>query len=156
MRGIAAGSGPLGTCAEGAACNGSRTSRPFLDEVARVKAELMFTDQDAEVPQLQVIAVDPDDKDAATKMQSLKLNVGTGENVVSTHALFALVDDEAAEAFKRWRYTLIIDEVTDWVRELPSPRRTLRRCWRPGGSPSRSTRSASYGTTPRSRASCST
>jgi hypothetical protein len=41
-----------------------------------------------------------------------------GQNIVSTHALFNLIDDAFVGAVEQHRYTLFIDEVADWVHDL--------------------------------------
>ena len=55
-----------------------------------------------------------------TKLQSLKEMIGVGVDVMSTHALFLRLDNEAINMFRRYEYELIIDEALDAVTALPT------------------------------------
>lgn len=50
-----------------------------------------------------------------TKLNGLKSLLREGRNIVTTHALFDYLDDEACELIKSTGYTLIMDEVHDVV-----------------------------------------
>ena len=53
----------------------------------------------------------PDHKNSQhTKLESIKQLFKTGENIMSTHALFMMFDDEAIEILKNRNYHLIIDD----------------------------------------------
>lgn len=45
------------------------------------------------------------------KLNSIKLLLDEGYNIVSTHALFGMLDDDAIESVVKHQYTLIMDEV---------------------------------------------
>lgn len=84
---------------------------PFLSEVEAVRLRLHS--------EAATLAVDPDTEEGQSKLSTMTLQAYEGENIVSTHALFSLVDDRAAAAFRQYQYTLVIDEVADWVQEIP-------------------------------------
>lgn len=50
-----------------------------------------------------------------SKLESLKKLVSKGKNVVSTHALFSIADEELIKLIKSQGYILILDEVMDVV-----------------------------------------
>jgi hypothetical protein len=76
---------------------------PFLKEVERVKSSVTnrtFTE--------------PDRKHGhGKKLESLKKLVGNGEDIVTTHALFGMADEELLDLLRWENYTLILDEVMD-------------------------------------------
>ena len=55
-----------------------------------------------------------------TKLHSLKEQISVGVDVMSTHALFLRLDDEATDMFGQYDYGLIIDEALDAVTALPT------------------------------------
>ena len=66
---------------------------------------------------LGVVALQPVD-DAGRKLDSFHTLLQGGHNVVSTHALFELVDERTKKALLDAGYVLVIDEVTDWLEEI--------------------------------------
>ena len=70
---------------------------PFLDEVDRI------------------ITSCKENKFSQPKLESLKKLVSKGKNVVSTHALFSIADEELIKLIKSQGYILILDEVMDVV-----------------------------------------
>lgn len=50
-----------------------------------------------------------------TKLNGLKMLLREGRNIVTTHALFDYLDDDACELIKKAGYTLVMDEVHDVV-----------------------------------------
>ena len=50
-----------------------------------------------------------------SKLDSIKEQIRSGRNIVSTHALFQKFDDEVIDLCKELNYTLIMDEVADVV-----------------------------------------
>lgn len=52
-----------------------------------------------------------------TKLASIKELIGSGENIVSTHALFQKFDEEVIYLCNLFNYTLIMDEVADVVED---------------------------------------
>lgn len=78
---------------------------PFLDEVDRI------TDSCKEKKFKQ-----PNNKNnKGSKLESLKKLVSKGHNVVSTHALFSMADEELVKLIKSQGYILVLDEVMDVV-----------------------------------------
>ena len=78
---------------------------PFLDEVDRI----ITSCKDSKFSQ-------PTNKAKnGSKLESLKKLVAKGKNVVSTHALFSIADEELVKQIKSQGYTLILDEVMDVV-----------------------------------------
>jgi hypothetical protein len=80
---------------------------PLLSEVERIKAAcpgLMFTD--------------PKPVDGR-KICHLNDLIREGRNIVTTHALFLSMSPETKAALRERRYTLVIDEETECVREYP-------------------------------------
>ena len=75
---------------------------PFLDEVKRIKLNC----EDFKEP--------TDTK--GSKMASLKTLLDNQHNIVSTHSLFSMADDEVLELLRLGKYTLVLDEVMDVVR----------------------------------------
>lgn len=78
---------------------------PYLTEVERIKTECKNKH-----------FVEP--KAIPTKLAGLKRLLTTGENIVSTHALFEHFDSEAIGYLQSYNYTLIMDEVADVVKPL--------------------------------------
>jgi hypothetical protein len=81
---------------------------PFLDEVARIKSSV--TTRDFKEPDAR--------HGSGTKLQSLKRLIGEGADIATTHALFAMADDELMQLLEWDNYTLIVDEVMDVVSQL--------------------------------------
>ena len=78
---------------------------PFLDEVDRI----ITTCKENKFLQ-------PTNKAKnGSKLESLKKLVSKGKNVVSTHALFSIADEELIKLIKSQGYILILDEVMDVV-----------------------------------------
>ena len=78
---------------------------PFLDEVDRI----ITTCKENKFSQ-------PTNKAKnGSKLESLKKLVSKGKNVVSTHALFSIADEELIKLIKSQGYILILDEVMDVV-----------------------------------------
>ncbi|OAB44648.1 DEAD/DEAH box helicase family protein [Paenibacillus antarcticus] len=88
---------------------------PFLDEVKRIKSEV--SNRNFREPNAK--------HGHGTKLASLKKLIATGEDIATTHALFALADDELMELLKWERYTLIVDEVMDVIEQVPLKRDDL-------------------------------
>jgi hypothetical protein len=82
---------------------------PFLNEVQRIKQEV--TNRDFKEPDVK--------HGAGTKLQSLKRLVANGEDIATTHSLFAMADDELIELLSWSNYTLIMDEVMEVISQLP-------------------------------------
>ena len=74
---------------------------PFLDEVDRIKKSCKGFKE-------------PSDK-KSSKMAHLKDLLDRQENIVSTHSLFSMADDEVLDLLRLGGYTLILDEVMDVV-----------------------------------------
>lgn len=74
---------------------------PFLDEVARIKSACSSRR-----------FVEPE---GGSKLINLKVLLGKGANIVTTHALFQLFDDEVIDLCQYQDYTLIMDEVTNVI-----------------------------------------
>lgn len=81
---------------------------PYLPEVDRITKA---------VPELCFKT--PSDSDSS-KLSALHKLLETGENVVSTHALFKRWNHSTLKALKSQRYELIIDETIDCIREYGS------------------------------------
>ncbi len=91
---------------------------PFLPEVARIKAALVGHAGDR-------IAYDPQRKDGS-KLNHLNEMILEGKNIVSTHSLFSHVNGDTCTALDSYQYTLMIDEVADWVEQYPMSSKDLR------------------------------
>lgn len=78
---------------------------PFLDEVDRI----ITTCKENKFLQPTNRAKN------GSKLESLKKLVSKGKNVVSTHALFSIADEELVKLIKSQGYILILDEVMDVV-----------------------------------------
>lgn len=81
---------------------------PFLDEVQRIKAGV--SNRDFREPEAR--------HGSGTKLESLKRLVADGADIVTTHALFVMADDELMDLLTWSDYTLILDEVMDVVSQL--------------------------------------
>lgn len=75
---------------------------PTLSEVERYARELE-----------RRVFIPPDD--TGTKLGSFKDAIGEGETVVTTHALFTLLDGECFELLRREGYCLLLDETVTMV-----------------------------------------
>ena len=81
---------------------------PFLDEVARIEESCKGKK-----------FYQPTHKAKnGSKLESLKKLVSQGKNIVSTHALFSLADEELTTLIKSQGYTLILDEVMNVVEQI--------------------------------------
>lgn len=76
---------------------------PYLSEVDRIKEKC--SDRNFKSP----VAID------GSKINGIKHLLNNKENIISTHALFHLFDDEVFELIRYNEYILILDEVTDVV-----------------------------------------
>lgn len=85
----------------------SRTKRflyvtPYLDEVERIKEAT------------QVDFIDPSVKNSrGSKLEDLKALIIEGRDIVTTHALFAMISQEMLDTIEQKGYTLIMDEVAN-------------------------------------------
>lgn len=52
------------------------------------------------------------------KLNNIKSLLAEGRNIVSTHALFSMLDDEALAEIQMHNYTLIVDEALDVTRKI--------------------------------------
>lgn len=52
------------------------------------------------------------------KLNNIKSLLAEGRNIVSTHALFSMLDDEALSEIQRHDYTLIVDEALNVIRHI--------------------------------------
>jgi hypothetical protein len=78
---------------------------PFLNEVKRVKESV--SNRKFHEPQSQY--------GEGSKYKHFKKLIASGVNIVTTHSLFGMADDELLELLQYDKYTLIIDEVMDVV-----------------------------------------
>lgn len=77
---------------------------PFISEVGRIQSccgKKNF--------------VEPSDKTYGSKLRSIKYLLNARNNIVSTHALFNMFDEDCVSACAENDYTLILDEVADVV-----------------------------------------
>jgi hypothetical protein len=81
---------------------------PFLDEVQRIKQEV--TCRDFKEPDVN--------HGLGTKLESLKRLIANGDDIVTTHSLFAMADVELMELLSWSNYTLIMDEVMEVISQL--------------------------------------
>jgi len=86
---------------------------PFLDEVSRIKDAV--SSRSFKEPEHR--------HGSGKKLLSLKRLISKGKDIATTHALFALADDELMELLKGKNYILILDEVMDVMSQLNSIRR---------------------------------
>lgn len=85
---------------------------PFLDEATRIKIAL---------PELHFI--EPTTRNSkGSKLESLKILLGAGENICTTHALLQRCDGEVLSLLQKMNYELILDEVNDVVDSLDMPK----------------------------------
>ena len=56
-------------------------------------------------------------KEGGSKLEDIKKLFGSGENIISTHALFQKFDNELADICRAGNYTLIMDEVANVIDE---------------------------------------
>lgn len=69
----------------------------------------------------------PDNKNhLGTKLESIKQLLRAGENIMSTHALFMMFDDEAIEILKGRDYHLIIDEAINAATVIKTAKTTAK------------------------------
>lgn len=81
---------------------------PFIDEVKRIKKEVTNRK-----------FLEPDEKKGqGSKLRHLKKLIQDGENIVTTHSLFGMIDDEIEMLFKSYDYILILDEVFKIIDEI--------------------------------------
>ena len=81
---------------------------PFIDEVKRIKKEVTNRK-----------FLEPDEKKGqGSKLRHLKKLIQDGENIVTTHSLFGMIDDEIEMLFKSYDYVLILDEVFKVIDEI--------------------------------------
>ena len=78
---------------------------PYLDEVERIIASC---------PDRRFVQP----KNYGSKLRDIKRLFNEGRNIVSTHALFNMFDEEVIDIVKLYGYTLIMDEVADVVKPL--------------------------------------
>ncbi|TGE32859.1 DEAD/DEAH box helicase family protein [Desulfosporosinus sp. Sb-LF] len=81
---------------------------PFLDEVKRIRESV--TNRKFKEPDVK--------HGDGTKLDSLKRLIANGEDIATTHALFAMADDELMDLLKWENYTLMIDEVMEVISVL--------------------------------------
>jgi hypothetical protein len=86
---------------------------PFLTEVSRVKEEV--TNRRLREPKNK--------HGFGKKLDSLKRLLKKGADIVTTHALFAIVDEEVSELLMKNKYTLFLDEVMQVVSQIDCIRR---------------------------------
>lgn len=86
---------------------------PYLDEVERVKKEC----KSKNFKEPTSVTKSKTEK-AKTKLASIKELIRANENIVSTHALFKLLDDEAVLLIRDGNYTLIMDEVANVIEQF--------------------------------------
>lgn len=80
---------------------------PYLDEVERIKASTNGS------------FFDPVTKNAeGSKLKNIKTLIRARENIVTTHALFGMLDEETLELIECQGYTLIMDEVANVLEQF--------------------------------------
>lgn len=79
---------------------------PFLNEVDRV------------IKSTKRKFIQPDNNKGETKLEVLKQLIISGENIVSTHALFKRLDNTLIDLISMKEYTLILDEVMDVINQV--------------------------------------
>lgn len=79
---------------------------PFLDEITRYRESCKTKNFKS-----------PRFENKKTKLDNLKLLIGNGDNIVSTHALFQKFDNELIDICRAQNYTLIMDEVANVIDE---------------------------------------
>lgn len=74
---------------------------PFLDEIKRVKKNVTAKR-----------LTEPDErKGKGSKFRHFKKLLENGENIITTHAIFGMIDEDVMILLKDYEYTLILDEV---------------------------------------------
>ena len=58
------------------------------------------------------------DKGEGSKLKDFNKLLSQGKNIVSTHSLFAMIDENTLKYLKEYNYTLILDEVFNVVEEI--------------------------------------
>jgi len=91
---------------------------PFLAETQRIKEKLGHYAGEQ-------VAFDPKPKEGR-KLLHLNEMIEEGRNIVATHSLFSYVNEETYAALDTHSYTLLIDEVADWVERYPISSNDLR------------------------------
>ena len=81
---------------------------PYLDEVQRVLDGCV--DRAFFEPKT--------DRGEGSKLKDFNKLLSQGKNIVSTHSLFAMIDDSTLKYLKKYNYTLILDEVFNVVEEI--------------------------------------
>ena len=81
---------------------------PYLDEVDRVLFGCSY--RSFETPDAQ--------NSKGTKLEDFNKLLSEGKNIVSTHALFSLVNDDTLKYLEENDYTLILDEVFDVIENI--------------------------------------
>ena len=79
---------------------------PYLEEIKRIQRSC---------PELYFEEPEPDADRWTRKIDALRDLLQAGDNIASTHALFALYTDEIREMIASQGYTLILDEVMNVV-----------------------------------------
>lgn len=86
---------------------------PFLDEVQRIKLCCPF-----------LAFEEPSER--YSKLNSLKELIDEDKNIVSTHALFSIIDVKVIELLAASHYTLILDEVMEVIEPLRTKKRDIQ------------------------------
>ena len=81
---------------------------PYLDEIQRVLDGCV--DRAFFEPRT--------DRGEGSKLKDFNKLLNQGKNIVSTHSLFAMIDDSTLKYLKKYNYTLILDEVFNVVEEI--------------------------------------
>lgn len=81
---------------------------PYLDEVQRV---LTSCDN-------RVFYEPKTERGEGSKLKDFNKLLSQGKNIVSTHSLFAMVNDETLKYLKEYSYTLVMDEVFQVVEQI--------------------------------------
>jgi hypothetical protein len=81
---------------------------PLLNEVQRIKQEV--SNRDFKEPDAM--------HGSGIKLESLKRLIASGDDIATTHSLFAMADDELIELLSWSNYTLIMDEVMEVISQL--------------------------------------
>lgn len=88
---------------------------PTLDEIQRYRDEIDRPTFEP-LPTYKETGKDGEEKEVTvTKTEGLKRLIRNGVNIVCTHALISLIDEETMQLLKAAHYTLIIDECLDCV-----------------------------------------
>lgn len=86
---------------------------PFLEEIERVLGELPKFKQ-------------PDNKNrSGSKLEGLSKLIDSGSNIVCTHELFKMLDEEILESIRLSGYTLILDEVLNVINQIPIAKKDI-------------------------------